>query len=228
VHDPSIAAACSWRVPKKCRFALHQLSIFIRMDGAPIWHTRMGDAVAEDVELGLAHGLFPFVSPPAYVARATPEKVNYLGTDWWAMFRRLEQDLGDPANDFCRDGKIFRMRFRLPFSEFHPLYETVRDEEWFGVEKMSKRIPPLPLKMMGVFRLLGRNLVYDDIYEISKIKAETMRGFFRGFTHQFSRRFYDEWMRQPQTTADIFANERVYRSNGSVVYQNLNVHARST
>ena len=198
------------------------------MDGAPIWHTRMGDAVAEDVELGLAHGLFPFVSPPAYVARATPEKVNYLGTDWWAMFRRLEQDLGDPANDFCRDGKIFRMRFRLPFSEFHPLYETVRDEEWFGVEKMSKRIPPLPLKMMGVFRLLGRNLVYDDIYEISKIKAETMRGFFRGFTHQFSRRFYDEWMRQPQTTADIFANERVYRSNGSVVYQNLNVHARST
>jgi hypothetical protein len=75
---------------------------------------------------------------------------------------------------------------------------------------------------MGVFRLLGRNLVYDDIYEISKIKAETMRGFFRGFTHQFSRRFYDEWMRQPQTTQDIHANERVYRSNGYVL------HARST
>ena len=27
------------------------------MDFAPIWHTSMGDAVAEDVELGLAHGL---------------------------------------------------------------------------------------------------------------------------------------------------------------------------
>jgi hypothetical protein len=188
------------------------------MDFARIWHTRMGDAVAEDVELGLAHGLFPFVSPPAYVARATPEKVDYLTTDWWALFRRLENDLGEPDNDLCRDGKVFRRRFRLPFSAFYPLYETARDEEWFGEEKQSKRIPPLPLKIMGVFRLLGRNLIYDDIYEISKLKPETMRAFFRKFTYDFSRRFYDEWMRQPQTTDDIYENERVYRSNGYVAY----------
>jgi hypothetical protein len=110
------AVACSWRVPKKCRFALHQLLIFIRMDFAPVWHTRMGDAVASDVELGLAHGLFPFALCAARQA--------------------------SPA--------------------------------------------------------------------------------FRGFTRQFSRRFDDEWMRQPQTTQDIYANERVYRSNGYVL------HARST
>ena len=48
----------------------------------------MGDAVAEDVEFGLAHGLFPFVSPPAYVARAPQTKANYLQTDWCALFRR--------------------------------------------------------------------------------------------------------------------------------------------
>ena len=91
-----------------------------------------------------------------------------------------------------------------------PPFEPVRDEEWFGPEKQSKRIVPLPLKMMGSFRLLGRNLVYDDVTEISKIKKETMRGFFQGFTQKFSRRYYDEWMRQPQTTQDIYANERVY------------------
>jgi hypothetical protein len=44
--------------------ALHctKLLIFIRMDFAPVWHTRI-------VELGLAHGLFPFSQPPAYVER---------------------------------------------------------------------------------------------------------------------------------------------------------------
>jgi hypothetical protein len=181
---------------------------------APIWHTRMGDAVTAGVELGLAHGVLPFISPPAYVERAPPAKVNYLNTDWWALFRRLEGDFGDPDNDFCRDGCLFRKRFRLPFSEFYPIYETVREEEWFGFEKRSKRIPPLPLKMMGSFRLLGRNLVYDDIHEISKIGSESMRVFFRDFTHQFSQRFYDEWMKQPTTSEEIFENERVYRANG--------------
>lgn len=181
---------------------------------APILHARMGDAVSAGVELGLARGLLPFNPPPAFVERASPAKVNYLDTEWWGLFRRLEGDLGDPDNDFCRDGCLFRKRFRLPFSDFYPIYETVRDEEWFGFEKLSKRIPPLPLKIMGTFRLLGRNLVYDDVAEISKINSETMRVFYRGFTHQFSRRFYDEWMKQPTTSEEIFANECVYRANG--------------
>ena len=105
------------------------------MDYSPIWHTRIGDAVAEDVEFGLAHGLLPFVSPPAYVARAPQTKVDYLQTDWCTLFRRLEGDVGDPDNDFSRDGTIFRRRFRLPFSDFYDIYEQVRDEEWFGEEK---------------------------------------------------------------------------------------------
>lgn len=188
------------------------------MDFAPIWSPRM-DSVLEGVELARAHGLLPFVPPPAYAERKSPEKVNYKETEWWALFRRLEGDVGDRDNDFCRDGCLFRKRFRLPFSDFYSIYETVRDEEWFGIEKDSKRIPPLPLKIMGTFRLLGRNLVYDDITEISRINAETMRCFFRGFTHAFSRRFYDEWMRQPQTTDELYGNERVYRSNGYVALQ---------
>ena len=172
------------------------------------------DIVAEAVELGFAQGFLPIETPPAYIERAPQEKADYRATDWWTMFRRLEGDLGDHNNDLCRDGQRFRKRFRLPFSEFHSLYQTVLDEEWFGVEKQSKRKPPLFMKMMGTFRLLGRNLVYDDITEISKIKEETMRVFFGDFVHTFSRKFYDAWMRQPQTREDIRANESVYSSNG--------------
>ena len=175
------------------------------------------DIVAESVEQLFAEGVLPFHDPaPEYAERAPPAKTNYKETDWWALFRRLEDGLGDPGNDLCRDGKVFRRRFRLPFSEFHSIYDQVNEEEWYGQEKHSKRIPPLFMKIMGVFRLLGRNLVYDDITEIAKIKEETMRVFFLDFVRLFSRRFYEEWMRQPQTVEDIQRNEAVYRSNGYV------------
>ena len=180
---------------------------------------RFHDPVADSVELLIAEGILPGDHPPAYVERATPEKVNYRETDWHALFRRLEDGLGDIGNDLSRDGQLFRRRFRLPFSEFHRIYVEVLNEEWFGQEKQSKRIPPLFMKIMGVFRLLGRNLVYDDITEISKIKEEAMRVFFRAFVHEFSRKHFDIWMRQPQTTEDIFASERVYRSNGFAYFR---------
>jgi hypothetical protein len=183
---------------------------------------RFHDVVSDSVEQLFAEGVLPFVDPPKYAERASVPITNYQDTDWYALFRRLEVGLGDDGNDIGRDGKLFRRRFRLPFSEFYDIYQTVSDEEWFGEERQSKRRPPLFMKIMGVFRLLGRNLVYDDITEIAKIKEETMRVFFLQFVRDFSRRFYDEWMRQPQTTEDIFANERVYRSNG-FVFQFLQV-----
>jgi hypothetical protein len=189
------------------------------MDFAPIWEPRMcrfrySSIVTDQLEHGLALGFLPFASPPAYNERAPQTKANYSSTDWWGLFNRLENDLGDFDADLSRDGKLFRKRFRLPFSKFYEIYETVRDEEWFGVQKESKRIVPLSMKMMGSFRLLGRNLVYDDITEISTIKEETMRVFFGDFVDQFSKRYYEEWMQQPATAADILANESVYRANG--------------
>jgi hypothetical protein len=187
------------------------------MDFVPIWEARMGrfrNIATEAVELGLARGFLPFTLPPAYVEREPQTKANYRSTDWWQLFNRLENDLGDFDSDLSKDGKLFRKRFRLPFSEFYKIYETARDEEWFGVQKESKRIVPLNMKMMGSFRLLGRNLVYDDITEISTIKEETMRLFFGDFVETFSRRYYEQWMQQPATTAEIAANESVYRANG--------------
>jgi hypothetical protein len=175
---------------------------------------RFQDIVADSVEQLFAEGVLPFDDPPEYVERASVPITNYQDTDWYALFRRLEEGLGDDGNDIGRDGKLFRRRFRLPFSEFYDIYQKVSDEEWFGQERQSKRRPPLFMKIMGVFRLLGRNLVYDDITEIAKIKEETMRVFFLQFVRDFSRRFYDEWMRQPQTVEDIRRNEAVYRSNG--------------
>jgi hypothetical protein len=188
------------------------------MDFVSIWEPRMccfRNAVTEAVELGLAYGFLPFASPPPdYVERAPQTTANYRATDWWGLFNRLESDLGDFDADLSRDGKLFRKRFRLPFSQFYDIYNTVREEEWFGVQKESKRIVPLHMKMMGVFRLLGRNLVYDDITEISAIKEETMRLFFGEFADMFSKSYYEQWMKEPATAADIFANESVYRSNG--------------
>jgi hypothetical protein len=187
------------------------------MNIVPIWDARMcrfRNIATEALELGLARGFLPFTSPPAYVERAPQAKADYTSTDWYHLFTRLENDLGDFNSDLSKDGKLFRKRFRLPFSQFYDIYATVQEEEWFGLQIESKRIVPLCLKMMGSFRLLGRNLVYDDITEISTIKEETMRLFFGDFVEKFSRRYYEQWMQQPATTAEIAANESVYRANG--------------
>jgi hypothetical protein len=60
---------------------------YMHLSGTPAWGMHV-HAVAEDVEFGLAHGLLPFVSPPAYVARAPQTELNCLQTDWCALFRR--------------------------------------------------------------------------------------------------------------------------------------------
>ena len=172
------------------------------------------DLVAEAVELGLAQGVLP-EEMPAFTQREAPRKVNYCETDWHGLFQRLSRDLGDRDNDLSRDGNLFRRRFRVPFSIFHDIHQRSVDEEWFGFTRDdAERIVPLFMKQMGVFRLLGRNLVYDDVTEIAKIHEETMRLFFIDFVDVFSKNHYQEWMKQPQTRADIPENEMVYRGNG--------------
>jgi hypothetical protein len=182
-----------------------------------IWDIRMQgrvDLVAEAVELGLAQGILP-EEMPTFAQREPPRRINYSETDWYGLFQRLSRDLGDPDNDLSRDGNLFRRRFRVPFSEFHHIYQRSVDEEWFGYTRDdAERIVPLFMKEMGVFRLLGRNLVYDDVTEISKIHEETMRVFYMNFVDVFSKKNYQEWMKQPQTREDIAENETVYRANG--------------
>ena len=177
------------------------------------WRNRM-DFVGDAVELGIVCGVLPEVPPKDYVERKKLTVVNFRETNWYRLFRRLEDGLGDFDNDLSKDGVRFRGRFRLPFSKFFDIYTQVRDEEWFGEGKKSKRVPNLFLKIMGVFRLLGRNLVYDDVAEISSISETTIRKFYGKFTDDFSRYHYDNWMRQPRHVDQIAANERVYRSNG--------------
>jgi hypothetical protein len=192
--------------------------------------------VTDAFEIMTLEGLIaPEVPPRECLQRANRQKKTpFLETNWAHQFRRLEDGLGDPDNDYGRDGVRFRNRFRIPFSLFYELYSTTRDEEWFGEEKKSKAIPPLYMKMMGTFRLMGRNLVYDDINEISGISERTMATFYRKYTQTFACQNYDEWMRQPQLNEDVSTNEMVYRMNGydsfafnlSANAQDLTWHAR--
>jgi hypothetical protein len=100
------------------------------MNIVPIWDARMcrfRNIATEALELGLARGFLPFTSPPAYVERAPQAKADYTSTDWYHLFTRLENDLGDFNSDLSKDGKLFRKRFRLPFSQFYDIYATVQE-----------------------------------------------------------------------------------------------------
>ena len=65
---------------------------------------RFHDAVADSVEQLFAEGVLPFDDPPEYVERASVPITNYQDTDWFALFRRLQDGLGDDGNDLGRDG----------------------------------------------------------------------------------------------------------------------------
>ena len=114
----------------------------------------------------------------------------------------------DPTH---RDGKLFRRRFRMPFDMFLKIVNLVREKQWFP-EKQSLRMQlerqeaiPLEIKLLGVFRVLGRGVCFDDIEELTHVSAETHRKFFRDFVTIFSLELYDIWIHGPRSDDEVFS-----------------------
>ena len=112
----------------------------------------------------------------------------------------------DPTH---RDGKLFRRRFRMPFDMFLKIVNLVREKQWFP-EKQSLRMQlerqeaiPLEIKLLGVFRVLGRGVCFDDIEELTHVSAETHRKFFRDFVTIFSLELYDIWIHGPRSDDEV-------------------------
>ena len=72
---------------------------------------------------------------------------------------------------------------------------------------MQKRfkiyLVPLEIKILGVLRLLGRGVCFDDIEELTFVSAETHRRFFLRFIDLFASQLYDDWIFGPTTDQDI-------------------------
>ncbi len=103
---------------------------------------------------------------------------NPRATYWYRNYVSLEdQSWADPST---RRGKLFRIRFRVPYSYFRNIVEDIRAQKWVSeTPDCTLRLAvPLELKVLGVLRILGRGLVFDDIAECIDCHLETIRVFF--------------------------------------------------
>jgi hypothetical protein len=86
-------------------------------------------------------------------------------------------------NDESALGKKFRLRFRLPYSLFN--YNCVRYEqecEDRGVQDATgKKSYGVRILALGTLRMLGRDIMFDDLEDLNGISSETNRKFFHGF-----------------------------------------------
>ena len=88
-------------------------------------------------------------------------------------------------NDSSRLGLIFRRRFRIPYSMFNHLVTRYKVEEdcrkdYDATGKNKKH--DIRLLALGVFRVLARDLLFDELEDLIGISEAANRHFFYEFT----------------------------------------------
>ena len=95
---------------------------------------------------------------------------------WWKMLMRGET--GEPHGKGCRvphskEGRWFRLRFRVPYSHFCSIVNGLRslddEQKWWSESPDATGYPayPLEIKVLSVLRILGRAWCFDDISGIN-------------------------------------------------------------
>ena len=94
--------------------------------------------------------------------------------------------------------------------------ELVLREQWFPENKrqlQSKNWIPLELKVLGIFRVLGRGVGFNDIAEITASSAATHCLLFHEFCSKMVT-LYDDFIIPPKTQDEIDRVTRVYELKG--------------
>jgi hypothetical protein len=109
---------------------------------------------------------------------------------------------------------LFRERFRVTYDIYRRTVELA--EGWFpqkDVDAAGRDACPIYLKVLGVFRVLGRAYAFDGIAELCNTDAEIHRVFFHQFVVQFATELQDEWIRMPHGD-ELVRIMRMYAQRG--------------
>jgi hypothetical protein len=131
---------------------------------------------------------------------------NYRATAhyWESPWGRLLLGSGSNANgvedDDSSTGRLFRRRFRVPWSIYCKIVQMCKDKDIFGVrarDRCDQETIPVELRVLGVLRILGRGAVFDDIAELSGMSESSALRSFKMFCMNFSRTYYHEYVQVP-------------------------------
>jgi len=115
---------------------------------------------------------------------------------WWKMLLRGENGEGEGFGcrvKTSREGKLFRLRFRVPYSTYAAIVADLRalpvGEKFFSEQHDAAHNPahPLELKVLATLRILGRAWCFDDVTEATGISIQCVREFFHKFNAYYAR-----------------------------------------
>jgi len=78
----------------------------------------------------------------------------------------------------------------------------------------SRPSSPLSLLILGVLRVIGRNIMFDDVAEVTNIDEDTLRVFFHKFVKKWAEVKFPELVRAPVTQEEFINNEYEYKRAG--------------
>lgn len=116
-----------------------------------------------DIDSFIASRLCNAKRRPIKKSRSQHARPHYTQSCWYLMLQ--EPTISDPDS---RIGKLFRRRFRVPYSIFQRLVGFATD--WFphpATDVAGRPCVPVELKVLGFLRVLGRGVCFDDIQELS-------------------------------------------------------------
>ena len=162
-------------------------------------------------ELAVASPKDGRIKKKKFVPRLVYPKKDPKLSMWW------EYVLGGTWADMTgRDGKAFRQRFRVTHEFFLNL--VVRAKELFPNhakrDAVGKKPAPIELKVLGVLRVLGRGVCFDDCAEATNMNKETHRRFFHSFCRKFASKYYSIYCRGPESDAELDSCMSEYTSAG--------------
>ena len=127
-----------------------------------------------------------------------------LNSNWYKLYIR------HPPESIKRL-RIFRTRFRLPYSRFRELVQSLKEHELFQQwndirHAVGRPCSPMELLLLATLRYIGRALTFDNCSEQTNISAEVHRTFAHTFFHFGATSLYDKYVRQFTATTEFMLN----------------------
>ena len=118
-------------------------------------------------------------------------KLNYWDTNRGRMLTNPETQI--PTS---RAGKLFRLRFRVPWDLFNNfLVPMVEEAAWWPPRSSRRARVPLEIEVLISLRRLGRGLIADDVAELSNTAKSTVETIFHEFVDGMVAHFFGQWVK---------------------------------
>ena len=154
------------------------------------------------------------VKPKKTRSKSNILNVDPLQTVWYIAY------LLKPKVGIIRFDRLFRRRFRMPYSSFIDLLNVIKSDHTFrrwhdgNKDCVKKACSPIGLLLLGSLRYLGRGFTFDDLFEATGISEEVHRNFFHTFIKWGSSTLYNMYVKPPSSVEEAQQNSSEYTMAG--------------